>query len=73
MNLLGVECYYVSSELMNHGWNIIKINGEYYHVDVTWDDPVLDNFGMVNHDYFLLSDNKIQEKEHFNWEEKYIY
>ena len=38
MNKWGIECHYVISEEMNHGWNIIKIDGKYYHVDVTWDN-----------------------------------
>ena len=55
----GIECYYVSSRTLNHGWNVINIGGKYYNVDVTWDDPtckngIYDMFGKVNHNYFLV-------------------
>lgn len=56
MSKLGVECYITSSSEMNHAWNIVKIDGAYYHVDCTYDDPVYDMLGKVNHDNFLLSD-----------------
>ncbi|GAB1475750.1 hypothetical protein MASR2M70_05820 [Bacillota bacterium] len=57
------------SESMNHIWNVIKIGGEWYHVDVTWDDPVPDKLGYVGHMFFLVSDAGIQKagRDHFNW------
>lgn len=67
MNRLGIECHVTSSENMNHAWNIININGSYYHVDCTWDDPVPDSLGSVRHAYFLLSDEAIKEKRHYGW------
>lgn len=60
----GVECYTVSSSSMGHAWNLIRINGKYYHIDVTWDDPVNDYFGQARHNYFLLSDKRISDENH---------
>ena len=68
LNQLGIECFITSSSTMNHAWNIIEINHHYYHVDVTWDDPVYDHFGRVKHQYFLLSDEDISNKEHHDWD-----
>lgn len=45
----------------SHAWNIVKINGEWYHIDCTWDDPTV-NGGIVTdgsniiYQYFLLTD-----------------
>lgn len=56
----GFECYTtVSHDVMNHAWNLIKIDGKFYNVDITWDDPTHDILGRVTHDYFLLSDDAI--------------
>ena len=60
MNREGIECHLVSSYPMSHMWNIVKIGGAFYHVDVTWDDPVPDNLGRVYHSHFLVSDSAIQ-------------
>lgn len=68
MNRLGIECHVTSSKNMKHAWNIIKINGFYYHVDCTWDDPVPDSLGLVRHAYFLLSDEAIKSKKHYGWD-----
>lgn len=65
---LGIECYTLSSYDMNHAWNVIKIDGKWYHVDVTWDDPLWvgsgDWFGATRHEYFLLSSKAIRDEEH---------
>lgn len=64
---LGIECYTLSSRNLNHAWNVIKIDGEWYHVDVTWDDPTFngnDYFGAVRHQYFLISSDTIRDDIH---------
>lgn len=76
MGKLGIECYVTRSEAMAHAWNIIKINGKYYHVDCTWDDPTPDRIGQVGHRFFLVSDNAIEfptvkgVEKHFGWDRK---
>ena len=67
LNSLGIDCYFVPSDAMRHGWNIVRINGQLYHVDCTYDDPVSDRFGMASHEYFLLSDNAISQMNHYSW------
>ncbi len=70
MNMLGMECHVTTSDKMNHAWNIIKVDGAYYHVDCTWDDPVEDRLGLVQHTYFLLSDDAIEyvrQTPHTDW------
>jgi len=52
-----IPCGFVRSSEMNHVWNVLYIDGEWYHADVTWDDPVPDKYSRVNHKYFLKSDN----------------
>jgi len=52
----GISSIMVTSDSMNHAWNLVNIDGEWYHVDVTWDDPTPDATGRVGHGYFLLSD-----------------
>lgn len=44
-----------------HGWNLVKLGGEWYHIDATWDDPLPDRAGKVRYKYFLVSDKKMQQ------------
>ncbi len=73
MERLGYDCMLVSSSSMSHMWNLIKLNGNWYHMDVTWDDPIMtgadrDIPGYVKHTHFLLSDSKmINERKHNGW------
>ena len=81
LNDSGVPAVTVASDVMNHEWVMLKIDGEWYHADPTWDDPKLihgytvyldpndDNWdiGAVSHDYFLKSDEEIKELEHTDW------
>lgn len=63
---VGIEAKYVSSDAMNHGWSMIKLDDKWYHVDVTWDDPT--NVEMVLHNNFLLSDEGIEATGHTGWD-----
>ncbi len=64
MNELGIECYIVTSDVKNHAWNMVKIDGEYYQLDITWDDPTWDKIGYVSHKNFLLSDAEMAKNGH---------
>ncbi len=46
-----------------HIWNYIKLNGEWYHLDATWDDPVPDQGELAVHTYFLRTDASM--RDHF--------
>lgn len=54
----GIESRLVISEELNHMWNLVKLDGEWYHVDVTWDDPLgTDETFRV---FFLRSDTALK-------------
>ncbi len=60
MNRLGITTEMADSKTLNHAWNIVTINGKRYHVDVSHDDTVPDLTGRVNHNYFLISTEKLR-------------
>ena len=66
MDYVGITSEYVQCSQINHAWNMVKLNNQYYHLDLTFDDPVLstssgDTIAITNpsHDYFLVSDTII--------------
>lgn len=65
LNQLGIDCYMVTSDSMNHAWNLIVLDGQYYQVDVTWDDPVWDKIGRSVHTYMFRSDAAFER--HQDW------
>ncbi len=73
---VDISSIMVTSYKMNHAWNLVNIDDEWYHVDTTWDDPVPDSQGLVNHKYFLLSDSEIRRESevrryiHDNWDSR---
>lgn len=52
---------------VSHAWNKVLLNGRWYNVDCTWDDPILsrNDPGFVRHDYLLVKDSEIEGKTHF--------
>lgn len=72
MNRAGVPCCYVSSgsTAMNHAWNMVQLDGAWYHVDVTWGDGIYsigDWAGRVGYEYLLCSDSEFESKNHYGW------
>ena len=66
---LGMEAVMVTSEEMNHAWNLVKVDGVWYHVDLSFDDPSPDRTGRVLHENFLLDDEEIKNTptSHYGW------
>lgn len=48
----------------NHIWNVVYIDGEWKHLDLTWDDPVV-NTGenILTYNYYLISTKELEEKQ----------
>lgn len=59
----GIEAVVVTSVEMNHDWTMLKIDGNWYHADCTWDDS---ENGII-YDYFLKSDEEFIQLEHYGW------
>jgi len=53
----------------SHVWNLVKLNGEYYHVDVTFDDPVSSQENILRRNYFNVTDELIKKNHIWNTEE----
>ncbi|MFJ7953100.1 transglutaminase domain-containing protein [Lysinibacillus sp. NPDC096418] len=60
---LGFEVRYVAGDAKDqlHAWVLVNLAGAWYHIDVTWDDPVPDKPNEVRYNYFLLSDDQLAE------------
>ena len=54
-----------------HAWNIVKLDGKWYHMDTTWDDPTPDRKGKVSHNYYLLSDDEMARDHIWTGKGKY--
>ena len=72
---LGIPCIIAcgvaknsSGDTESHAWNYVQIDGNWYAVDVTWDDPVIIGNGTLTDDiryrYFLVGAAEFS-KDHF--------
>lgn len=53
--LVEIPVVQVTSNIMNHAFNLVYVNGEWLLVDATYDDPITSNGKQVlKHDYFLI-------------------
>ena len=78
----GLECRFVSgtADGGGHAWNQVKVNGKWYYIDCTWDDPV--GGGYENYKYYLSeslwSDHiaetakDLSEDGKYDWEHYYL-
>ena len=60
----GINCEIISGTAKNvsHMWNMVEVDGKWYNIDLTWDDPVLsvDIDDYVSYAYFNVTDSFIK-------------
>ncbi len=73
MNKLGIECLKMNAVATGaygkglHAWNMVKVGDQWYHIDVTYDDPhYADGSSHTRYKYFLVSDDTIGANQ-FDW------
>ena len=74
MDLAGVECITVVGAAFNsssdHAWNLVELEGEWYAVDPTWDDPIGAEelpptmANQVRYEYFNVTSDYLRETDH---------
>lgn len=47
MDVCNIPCLYVTNS--THAWNVVQVDGNWYNIDVTWDDSE----DVLSYDYFL--------------------
>lgn len=66
---MNLKSYRVSST--EHIWNAVEINNKWYHIDLTWDDPISEEKDYLDDSYLLIDTNKLfsLEKEQHNFDQ----
>lgn len=69
----GLETDYVYgySDDQLHAWNLVQVDGDWYHVDTTWNDPEPSEPYAISYDYFLLNDTQLSA-DHLWVTENYV-
>lgn len=72
MDELGIPCVLVigtgtnsEGETEDHAWNYVEVNGSWYAIDTTWDDPIIRGNGTVpsnvKYRYFLKGSSEFNQ------------
>lgn len=71
LDRLDIESIYVHGSISEglHSWNMVKLDGSYFHMDVTWDDPVPNKEGFVSYKYFLVDSEELAKDHTWNQQE----
>lgn len=43
-----------------HAWNMVQLDGQWYHLDLTWDDPVGAEDDRIRYTYYLKTDEELR-------------
>lgn len=74
MDMLKINSIHISGTANNstnsgyngHAWNLVEIDGKWYYIDVTWDDP--SNVKKLRYDYYLVTE-AVLSKNH-RWDKE---
>lgn len=64
MTEAGIPCRIIAGKSSGeaHAWNIVKIDGKWYNLDCTWDDPLGEpDPAAVHYEFFLKSDTEFKD------------
>lgn len=62
----GMEKNKENGENAGHAWNLVRINGTWAHMDVTWDINQSSLFRTIRYDYFCISDDACRRDHIFH-------
>ena len=67
----GIRSEFVvgTADGIDHAWNLVELDGKWYHLDATWDDPKPDQGENILHPYFNVPDALIAESHTWNRED----
>lgn len=58
LDMLDLDNIKVATE--KHVWNAVNIDDNWYHIDLTWDDPITStNEDIIKYDYFLITSSQL--------------
>ena len=74
----GLEAITITGNVSNglsHAWNKVNVDGDWYCVDCTRDDPILDTPDpkYIRYNYFMVPDAWILDKTHFRENESQMF
>ena len=64
LDRLGVQCDFVVGVCTNgggHAWNLVNIEGDWYQLDITWNDCI------SGYDFFLVTDDYMKGSRTWNY------
>jgi len=63
LGMAGIPCHIIAGEAGEpHSWILARIDGEWLHIDATWDDPLTqDGQGILSHKYFMINDRQMAQ------------
>lgn len=69
LNRLDIPAVLVTSSTLNHAWNMVELDGQWYQVDCTWDDPTTANsdlLGRCLHENMLVTTDSLKSDHDHN-------
>ncbi len=68
LNQMGINCTMVTGmgEKDLHAWNLVELEGDWYYMDTTWDDPVCEKSNKptsdkIKYDYFCITTEEMSK------------
>lgn len=60
LDRLNIKNFKIASD--SHIWNAVNMNDEWYHLDLTWDDPVTsDNSDILEYNFFMITTEELDQ------------